>query len=160
MYCNKCGNFLLSDETTCNKCGCIVSEFDRQQARVEEEKNSVSEIIAVDEHAYGIEDDGSEYAKPVLRGRKKAVAIFLGLSIAEIILFAVYAFFVVFARETFMVSIITALIYAVPLAWMIPLTSAVNDKLRRNIPIGIGLKICALLFVNIIGGIILLTIKN
>lgn len=96
----------------------------------------------------------------MLRGRKKAVAIFLGLSIAAIILFAVYAFFVVFARETFMVSIITALIYAVPLAWMIPLTSAVNDKLRRNIPIGIGLKICALLFVNIIGGIILLTIKN
>ena len=43
-----------------------------------------------------------------------------------------------------------------PLAWCLPITISVCNKMKRNEPVGTGLKICSLLFVNTIGGILLL----
>lgn len=43
-----------------------------------------------------------------------------------------------------------------PLAWMLPITITIFGKMKRNEPIGTGLKVCALLFVNLLGGIFLL----
>ena len=43
-----------------------------------------------------------------------------------------------------------------PLAWCIPMTVTIFKKLNNNEPIGMGLKICTLLFVNIVAGICLL----
>ena len=43
-----------------------------------------------------------------------------------------------------------------PLAWMLPITITIFDKLKRGEPIGTGLKVCTLIFVNIIAGILLL----
>lgn len=43
-----------------------------------------------------------------------------------------------------------------PLAWCLPITLSVCGKMKRGEPIGTGLKVCALLFVNLISGIILL----
>lgn len=44
----------------------------------------------------------------------------------------------------------------IPLAWCLPITISVCNKMKRNEPVGIGLKICALLFVSLLGGIFLL----
>ena len=44
----------------------------------------------------------------------------------------------------------------IPLLWTIPMTVHVFKKLNNNEPIGTGFKICALLFVNLIAGIMLL----
>lgn len=44
----------------------------------------------------------------------------------------------------------------IPLAWCIPITVAIFNRFKREEPIGTGLKICALLFVNLIAGICLL----
>ncbi len=44
----------------------------------------------------------------------------------------------------------------IPLLWTIPITVSIFGKLKRREPIGTGLKICTLLFVNLIAGIILL----
>lgn len=43
-----------------------------------------------------------------------------------------------------------------PLAWCLPITISICNRMKRNEPVGTGLKVCALLFVNLIGGILLL----
>ena len=43
-----------------------------------------------------------------------------------------------------------------PLAWCLPITISICNKMKYNEPVGTGLKVCSLLFVNLIGGILLL----
>lgn len=43
-----------------------------------------------------------------------------------------------------------------PLAWCLPITISIFGKINRGEKIGTGLKVCSLLFVNLIGGILLL----
>ncbi|MBQ7096316.1 MAG: hypothetical protein IJN80_07730 [Clostridia bacterium] len=43
-----------------------------------------------------------------------------------------------------------------PLAWCLPITISICKKMKKGEPVGAGLKVCALLFVNMIGGILLL----
>lgn len=47
-------------------------------------------------------------------------------------------------------------LFFIPLAWCIPLTVAINNRMKRGEPIGTGLKVCALIFVSLIAGILLL----
>ncbi len=44
----------------------------------------------------------------------------------------------------------------IPLAWMIPMCIYVNNKMKDGSEIGIGFKVCVLLFCSTIGGILLL----
>lgn len=44
----------------------------------------------------------------------------------------------------------------VPLAWCLPITISACNRMKNGEPVGTGLKVCALLFVNLIGGILLL----
>ena len=53
-------------------------------------------------------------------------------------------------------SCITQGIFLLPLAWCIPMTVSIFRKLNSEEPIGTGLKVCTLLFVNMIAGICLL----
>ena len=48
----------------------------------------------------------------------------------------------------------------IPLAWCLPITISVFHCLRDNRPVGTGLKVCALLFVSLIGGICLLCMND
>ena len=43
-----------------------------------------------------------------------------------------------------------------PLAWCLPITISICNRMKRNEPVGTGLKVCALLFVNLLAGILLL----
>lgn len=49
-----------------------------------------------------------------------------------------------------------AFFYLVPLVWNIPLTVHVFKRLNKGAPISTGIKICVLLFCNLIAGILLL----
>lgn len=44
----------------------------------------------------------------------------------------------------------------IPLAWCLPITISICNKMKNDEPIGLGLKICSLLFVNLAAGILLL----
>lgn len=44
----------------------------------------------------------------------------------------------------------------IPLAWCLPITISICGRMKRGEAVGTGLKVCALLFVNLIGGILLL----
>lgn len=47
-----------------------------------------------------------------------------------------------------------------PLAWCLPITISIFNAFRDKRPIGTGLKVCTLLFVNLIAGICLLCMDN
>ena len=47
-----------------------------------------------------------------------------------------------------------------PLAWCIPITVSIFNSLRDRRPIGTGMKICTLLFVNVVAGICLLCMND
>lgn len=47
-----------------------------------------------------------------------------------------------------------------PLAWCLPITITVFNSIRDKKPIGTGIKVCALLFVNLIAGICLLCMND
>lgn len=47
-----------------------------------------------------------------------------------------------------------------PLVWCIPMTVSVFNSLKQGRPIGVGMKICTLLFVNMIAGICMLCMED
>ncbi|MBE6662589.1 MAG: hypothetical protein E7606_04830 [Ruminococcaceae bacterium] len=47
-----------------------------------------------------------------------------------------------------------------PLAWCLPITISIFTAFKNKRPIGTGLKVCALLFVNLIAGVCLLCADN
>ena len=50
--------------------------------------------------------------------------------------------------------------FLIPLAWCIPMTVSIFRKLNSGEPIDTGLKVCTLLFVNLIAGILLLCMED
>ncbi len=48
----------------------------------------------------------------------------------------------------------------IPLVWCIPMTVSVFKSLKNGNPIGVGMKLCTLLFVNTIAGICMLCKKD
>lgn len=50
--------------------------------------------------------------------------------------------------------------YLIPLAWCIPMTVIYFRKLKNNEPISTGFKVCSLLFVSLVGGILMLCDKE
>ncbi len=54
-------------------------------------------------------------------------------------------------------TVVTALMLCfIPLAWCIPMTISINKKLEKGEPISTGFKVCTLIFVSLIAGILLL----
>lgn len=65
------------------------------------------------------------------------------------------------ATKVFMVlGTVLAGIYILPLAWCIPMTVSYFKKVNSNQPISTGFKVCSLLFVSMIGGILMLCDKE
>lgn len=50
--------------------------------------------------------------------------------------------------------------FIIPLAWCIPMTVSTFRRLDNNEPIGVGFKVCTLLFVGLIPGILLLVLPE
>ena len=50
--------------------------------------------------------------------------------------------------------------FILPLAWCIPMTVVYCNKIKNNRPVGIGFKICSLLFVSLLGGIFMFSDNN
>lgn len=50
--------------------------------------------------------------------------------------------------------------FGIALAWCIPMTLRIRERMRTNCPVGIALKVCTLLFVNTVAGILLLVLDD
>lgn len=51
-------------------------------------------------------------------------------------------------------------IYIIPLAWCIPMTVSYFNKIKNGERVSTGFKVCSLLFVSLIGGILMLCDKD
>lgn len=60
------------------------------------------------------------------------------------------------ARVFIIVCCVLQGFYLIPLAWCIPMTVSLNRRILRNEPISLGFKICTLIFLSLVGGILLL----
>lgn len=63
------------------------------------------------------------------------------------------------ATVAFIFMIVSTVIYGffhIPLAWMLPMTIVFKRKIDQGLPVGVGFKVCTLLFVNAIAGILML----
>ena len=49
-----------------------------------------------------------------------------------------------------------ALCFLIPLAWILPMTISYNRKINNHEPVSIGFKVCTLIFVSLIAGILML----
>ena len=65
------------------------------------------------------------------------------------------------AIKFFMIlSTIVMGLWIIPLLWCIPMVSKYSESIRNNEPVGTSFKICTLLFVNIIPGILMFIDKD
>ena len=64
------------------------------------------------------------------------------------------------AKVFMIISTVISGIYLIPLAWCIPMTVVYSNKVKNGENVGIGFKVCTLLFVNMIAGILMLCDKD
>lgn len=65
------------------------------------------------------------------------------------------------AAKVFMIiSTVVMGLYIIPLAWCLPMTISYFNKVKYNQPVSTAFKICSLLFVNTIAGILMLCDKE
>ena len=63
----------------------------------------------------------------------------------------------------FIFMIISCVAFAfciIPLCWVIPMTISLNNKMKSGEPISVGFKVCTLIFVNTIAGVLLLCLPE
>ncbi|MDE6411556.1 MAG: zinc-ribbon domain-containing protein [Clostridia bacterium] len=46
------------------------------------------------------------------------------------------------------------------LSWCLPMTFRIRERMRANVPVGMALKVCTLIFVNSVAGILLLVLDD
>ena len=132
-YCTKCGNQIADESTFCPVCGA--------QVAAPQAAPQVAPQVAPQqpEQPYAQPQQPAYYA-PVYEesGLTKAAKIFMIIG-------------------TVAMGLMT---YCFGLAWCIPMTVVYFKKLKNRQPIGTGFKVCTLLFVNTIAGILMLCDKD
>lgn len=60
------------------------------------------------------------------------------------------------AKILMIIATVVSGLYIIPLAWCIPMTVSYCKKIKRKEPVGMGFKICSLLFVSLVAGVLML----
>ena len=60
------------------------------------------------------------------------------------------------AKILMIISTASVGLFLLPLAWMLPMTISYCKKIKKGEPVSTGFKICTLLFVNTVAGILML----
>ncbi len=152
-YCSHCGAELLDEAEICIHCGCRVANRPSQNSNSNQTLGLIAKIFMI------------------ITIASQAIAAFAFLAIT--IVFAITGNIIMAqpdatsgmpATAAFNIGILMLVIYTVamliPLAWCIPMTISVHRKLRDKQPISVAFKVCTLLFVNLVSGILLLCMKD
>lgn len=132
-YCQHCGSEINEEAVICIHCGRSV-----EQPKKSNSKSNTGTLVTIAKVFMII----SCVASPAI-----------GLLYGSIVLLAAAAGAI---AEMLIVGIVIIICCCVPLAWTLPMTITVSNKAKNREPIGIALKVCTLLFVNTIAGILLL----
>lgn len=130
-YCQHCGGEIHEEAVVCIHCGRAVKE-------VSSNNSSAKTLIQV--------------AKVFMIISCVAAPAF-GLLYGSILTIAAAASG---TASALIAAIMVMVLCCVPLSWTLPLTLNVIRKQKSNEPIGTGVKVCTLIFVNLVAGILLL----
>ena len=125
-FCVKCGKELMDEAVICIGCGCAVRE----------EKTIVSKKTS---------------------GLNVAAKVFMVIGTVGNSWLSVFILFLTIVWNE-PITVITLFLFLIPwaLSWCLPMTIVYFKKTKKGEPIGVGFKICTLLFVNTIAGILML----
>ncbi len=132
-FCKNCGTQLEDAVAFCPQCG-ATCEQPQQQAYQQPQQPQ--------QQAY----QQQAYQQPYQQPYAPAPRPISGLATA--------------AKILMIVSTVVMGLYLFPLAWCIPMVISYNNKLKNGEPVSIAFKICTLLFVNTIAGVLMLCDKD
>lgn len=137
-YCSKCGAELFDEAVICPKCGSDVENHNSDQKPLTKFCERCGTQINI--NASICPNCGCETKS------KTSASSNQGLDVA--------------IKVLMILSCIISAFSIIPLAWMIPMTVVACNKMKNKEPIGVGFKVCTLLFVSTIAGILLLVRKE
>lgn len=148
MVCRKCGAQIETDVVFCPKCGTPTAEVPVQmQPEVK--------------RPTGLQSTAKAFM--VIKCIFEAIAIIPLLFFPSVLGYLAYYieyYFGIVLPALLSSSIVSFLITIAPLLWMIPMTASYGKKIARGEKVSVGFKICTLLFVNLLSGILMLCDKN
>ena len=136
-YCIRCDAHLPDEAVVCAKCGYPVNPM---YACFEESRKPASKVSKL----------------------RIAALVLMSVTTAIVALFAAMLWLLTLigtilgGSEGFFSMLMVDFIFLVPLAWMLPMLVVYCKRLKCRAPIGMGFKICTLIFFNIIAGVLLL----
>lgn len=142
MFCPKCGKEVSDNSTFCSQCGYKISNDNASSNKVGRYENQ-----------------GIDMGITVFM----ILSIFLCALMCTVMLTMFSQFFEIFFPGITVASgldVLFRIIPVIPLIWIIPMTIYFVIKSKSQQRIEIGYKICVLLFVNLIAGIMLLCRKE
>lgn len=145
-FCTNCGTQLPDEAYVCNQCGTALG-----QAPVQQSYAPPQQSYAPPQQSYappqGYASPQQSYAPPQGYAPQQGYAYAPASQISGLAMAA---------KILMIISTVIMGIYIIPLAWCLPMTISYCKKLKTGQPVGIGFKICTLLFVNTISGILML----
>ena len=144
-FCTMCGSKLDDNVIACPTCGSVVEgiESNVEYAAPQQTYATPQQTYATPQQAYAAPQNyqvNGQYYNTASQNNEPGKIE--GISLAVLILMIVGT-----VAQSWMI---------IPLAWCIPMTISYCNKIKRNEPVGTGLKVATLLLVNTIGGILML----
>lgn len=150
-YCSKCGNELMDEAVFCPKCGCAVNgaaiNVDLQQEQSTPHESTMSTLAKV-----------FMIISVVISGFELIFSAFMG-SVSFPLLFYYSSYDDEMAGATALIVILVLITLASFFAHLI-MTIVYFKKLKRGEPIGTAFKVCSLIFVSLVAGILMLCDKD
>ena len=136
-FCTNCAAQIADDATMCPNCG-AAQVVAQQNYATQQPYGAPQQPYGAPQQPYGAPQTyGDPYAEPAKpSGLATAAKIFM------------------------IIATVVQGLYILPLAWCLPMTLSYCKKIKYNQPVSVGFKVCSLLFVNTIAGILMLCDKN
>lgn len=153
MYCNNCGAYVDDSLSVCPTCGApagAAAQPNYQQPNYQQPNYQQPNYQQPGYQQPGYQQPG--YQQPMYQQPGYQQPMYQQQPANDTMATVIKVFLII--------SCIVLGIYIIPLAWCIPMTISVWKSLNEHRPISTAMKICVLLFVNTISGILLLVDKN
>lgn len=178
-YCTHCGTQLVEGQAYCHNCGAKVEQnIDQQSSSYNSQVDDFFADFQTTEQqnyyqkvdTYGTFTNSQEQSDSQEHFRKSGFSIAaqvlmiltcVGYGIVFIIMgitsmFLLGAGEVAEMGENIVILLVMSIIYLLPLAWVIPMTVVYTKSIKNGKDVSIAFKICTLLFVSLIAGVLML----
>lgn len=141
-FCKNCGTQLEDSSAYCYNCGTVCEQAAPQQNAVPQQQPYVEQPVV----QQPVVQQQYTQQQPYAQQQYVAAPPVSGLATA--------------AKILMIISTVITGFYLLPLAWCLPMTISYCNKLKTGQPVTTGFKVCTVLFVNTIAGILMLCDKN